>query len=99
MIELKGLLLAQAADKLNRCRLRRSRGYRTAIETEKNLPSWYNRVTRNRFYREASEAIRTAEEGYGKRRARQAANEAVFSLLERHGLIRITRGGQPIHGG
>ena len=93
-----GLLLAATADKLNRYRLRGSKGYRTSNEMAKNLPSWYKRITRDRFYREASEAIRKAEEDKRKCRARKAANDAVLSLLESHGMIKISRGEQPKHG-
>lgn len=93
-----GMLLASAAQKLNGNRLRGSRGCRTANQMAKTLPSWYNRTTRDRFYREAGEAIRIAEKGSGKRRARQAANEAVLLLLERHGMIKRSRGDQPNHG-
>jgi len=45
-----GLLLVSAAQKLNSNRLRGSKGYRTANQMAKTLPSWYNRVTRDRFY-------------------------------------------------
>jgi transposase InsO family protein len=93
-----GLLLASAADRLNRNRCRGSKGYRTANTLAKTLPSWYNRINRDRFYREAGEAIRRAEENNGKRRARHAANEAVLTLLERHGIVERTRGVQPNHG-
>ncbi len=93
-----GLLLAATAVKLNQYRLRGSKGYRTANEMAENLPSWYNRINRDRFYREAGEAIRKAEEGNGKCRARQAVNKAVLSLMAMHGLVRLTRGGQPIYG-
>jgi len=93
-----GLLLASAASSLNSNRLRGSKGYRTANTLANTLPSWYNRVTRDRFYREAGEAIRRAEENNGKRRARHAANEAVLMLLERHGIVERTRGVLPNHG-
>lgn len=93
-----GLLLATAAAKLNHHRRRGSKGYRTSNEMAKNLTSWYKRINRGRFYHEACEAIRKAEEGMEKRRARQAGNEAVLLLLERHGMIKRSRGDQSNHG-
>ena len=93
-----GLLLAATADRINRNRLRGSKGYRTSNEMAKTLPSWYKRITRDRFYREACEAVSKAEESKGKRRARQAARDAVLSLLEKHEMIKISRGEQPKHG-
>ena len=88
--------LEDACERLNTCRLRGSRGYRTAAELDK-APSAVHSVERARFYgacqrriREALQVARTVRE------ARRARREAIWQTLEAFGLVRRYRGGVPI---
>jgi transposase InsO family protein len=86
--------LGETAVKLNRFRLRGSKGYLASKDLAENMPSWYNVVDRNRFYEEACKAMERAVQETDKRRARKQQREAVLSVLEKYGLIKRTRGGR-----
>lgn len=88
------LQLGNTAAKLKRFRLRGSKGYRTSEDLAENMPSWYNVVDRDHFYEEACRAMERAMQETDKRRARKLQREAVFSTLEKYGLIKRTRGGR-----
>jgi ribosomal protein S28E/S33 len=83
--------------RLDRHRLRASRGYRTALQCDQELPPWQALVDRADFYATTRRAIERAVDGVeGARARRLAEREAIFETLERVGLIRRTRGGAPL---
>lgn len=83
--------------RLDRHRLRASRGYRTARQCDHELPPWQGVVDRADFYATTRRAIDRAVDGVeGARARRLAEREAIFETLERVGLIRRTRGGAPL---
>lgn len=89
--------LSHAAHRLDHFRLRGSKGYRTAIQLEADLPRWYDRVNRERFYQTARSAmLEFVREGMSARDRRRAEREAVYRTLEAFGLVKRTRGGRSI---
>ena len=82
-------LLAPAIERLDRHRLRASRGYKTAEELDQELPRADEKVLRARFYAEACSAIKDAVRGLTDATAiRKAEQDAIWSTLEKHGLAR-----------
>lgn len=78
-------------------RPRASRGWRSALAVDAELPPWYGALTRQRFHEAACSAIREALAVPGTARARRrAVREALLATMERFGLIRRTRGGVPL---
>lgn len=79
-------------------RRRRARlGYRTAAAMDDEMPGWYDRTTRERFYQAARAAIEEATVRCTTARARRLSErEAIFRTLEDFGLIVRTRGGRPL---
>ena len=78
-------------------RPRGSKGYRTAAELRKYLPSWHEKVQREVFYEQACKGIEKAVKGGGTaREKRQAERQAVYETLEKFQLITRTRGGKPL---
>ena len=70
-----------------------SKNYRSALELEGCLESSYNVVSRESFYAEYLKEMRVLDEkGYGARKKRLCEREIVFGLLEKYGLVKITRG-------
>ena len=90
-----GLVAKGSAVKLNHGRLRGSKGYLTSDNLAERMPSWYDFVTRERFYEETCRAMEEAVQDKKGSLARKAQREAVFRSLEKYGLITLTRGGQP----
>lgn len=87
--------LVAAAARLNENRIRPSKGFKTANELDDTLPVGYN-CGRDRFYRECRQNMAKAvQEAQTKRAARFAEREAIFSTLEKFGLIKRSRGGKP----
>jgi len=83
--------------RLDHERLRRSRGFRTAVQCDRDMPSWYGGVSRARFYKAARRAIKAAVIGEQSSRAqRMQEREAIFATMEYFGLITRTRGGEPL---
>lgn len=88
--------LEASAERLDGHRLRRTRGWRTAVEADRELPHWSELVTRERVKSEATCAIDQAVLYYPQGRARRrAVREAVLGTLEQLALITRTRGGRP----
>lgn len=89
--------LREAAGRLERCRLRVSRGGRTAAELDALLPRGDHLVDRSAFYEAACSQVALAVNGLkGARARRRAEREAIFGVMEHFGLIIRTRGGAPI---
>jgi transposase InsO family protein len=68
-------------------------GYRLASDVDAEMPRADRAVERERFYREATEAM--AEAGRrtpGARAAWRAQREALFEVMERHELVHVRRG-------
>ena len=83
---------------LDHRRLRAKNGYRTAAVAEARMPTWYDYVCRECFYKAARAAIEEATRGCRTPRARRLAErEAIFRTLEDFGLITRTRGGRPLN--
>ncbi len=87
--------MTQAAVTLNEFRIRPSKGFKTANELDDTLPVGYN-CGRDHFYKQCRQSMAKAVQGVqGKRAARFAEREAIFSTLEKFGLIKRSRGGKP----
>ena len=87
--------LLAAAETLDRNRPRASKGYRTAMQLDSEMPRWYGRVRRDDFYRQAQNAMQSAaRDGMTVRERRHAEREAIYSTLESFGLVKRTRGGR-----
>ena len=78
--------------KLNRNRLRATRGYRTAESVAETLPPWYNKVERGPFYEKTSIALEKAVFTQEDDCARPLQREIIFNTLEKCGLIERKRG-------
>lgn len=89
------VLAGKSAVLLNEHRLRGTKGYRSANTLAREMAPWYTHVSRAVFYKEATKMMKTAVQGKNGREARTAEREAVFMVLEKHGLITMTRGGRP----
>lgn len=87
--------LLAACETLDRNRPRVSKGYRTAMQLDYEMPRWYGRVYRDDFYRQAQNAMQSAaQDGMTARERRHAEREAIYSTLESFGLVKRTRGGR-----
>jgi hypothetical protein len=63
------------------------------------LPHWDSRTSRENFHRAALEAIEQAlARAPSKRVRRSFVREAIYTTLERFGLVKRTRGGRPLPG-
>lgn len=86
-----------AVVRLNETRLRGSRGWKTSAEITASEPPAEALVDRGLFYAAACSA---AEEAVRDRRSgrarRMAERSAILQVMERFGLIRLTRGGKPL---
>jgi len=89
------VLHGKSAVQLNEYRLRASRGYRTAKTLCETMPPWYDFVNRDRFYQEAYREQELAVQDKEGMAARHAERQAVFMVMEKYGLVTITRGGKP----
>lgn len=88
-------LHGKSAVQLNVNLLRASRGYLTANTLCETMPPWYHFVDRDRFYQEARREQQLAVLGKEGNAARLAERQAVFMVMEKYGLVTITRGGKP----
>lgn len=85
--------LVEAQNILNENRRYGSKGYRTSSELEMCTESSYNVVERKRIYEEyLKERMKLNEKTYGARRKRMCERNLIIGLLEKNGLIEITRG-------
>lgn len=89
------ICIQEALQRINR-RPRASCSWQSAEDLTSTLPWWYISVSRHTFFESAREAICSAVQNLNGRLARMAEREAIFRTLELFGLIRRTRGGQPI---
>ena len=91
------IALERSRRQLDEHRLRQSIGWKTAKDYDHAMPSWYARVSRDRFYEAAQQAIETAVHGLSNaRERRRAEREAILATLEDFELITRTRGGRPL---
>jgi transposase InsO family protein len=80
--------------RLNGGRLRGSRGYKTAEQLDRLMPSAESWACREGFHRMACSAINDAvRDTRGARARRRATREAIYRTLERFGMVTRTRGG------
>jgi hypothetical protein len=85
--------LAPALRRVDEGRLRASRGWKTALELDQELPRADAVVSRATFYADARAAMREAPLGLTDPRAiRKAEQDAIWRTLERHGLARRHEG-------
>ena len=88
--------LARSRDRIDGNRLRRTRGWMTAVEYDHASPHWETLVSREDVYRKASCAIKLAVlDSTNKREERLAVREAILGTLEHFSVITRTRGGRP----
>jgi hypothetical protein len=86
-------LLEEARARLDHNRPRASRAFATAQELDQRLPRAEALVSRARFYAQARAAIERAVLGIeGERARRKAEQEAIWNVLEMHGLARRVQG-------
>jgi transposase InsO family protein len=76
-------------------RPRASKGYKSAVQLEKELPAGQELVDRDTFYKATCREVEKAVQGGGTpREKRQAERLAILRTLEEHQLIHIIRGGK-----
>ena len=86
----------RAAERLDRGRLRGSRGYKTAEQLDREMPSAESWACRESFHQAACSAIENAvRDAQGARARRRATRQAIYGTLERFGMVTRTRGGVP----
>ena len=89
--------MAEAVELVNERRLVTTRGMRTPVAVDEEMPRWYHRIDRRAFYQAACRAIREAVQGCrNDRERRKAEREAIFQVLEDFALIERKRGGTPL---
>jgi len=85
--------LERSRERLDGCRLHRTRGWKTAAEADASTPSWRSLVSREALYGAVTCAVREAVLDYsGSRARRRAVREAILGTLERFSVIQRTRG-------
>lgn len=86
--------LKGARERLDCCRLRRTRNWRTAVQHDQFLPRATALVSRQRFWDEACCAMRDAVlNSASKSEAWRAVREAILLCLQQFELVTMTRGG------
>jgi AcrR family transcriptional regulator len=91
-----GRVTPVAQKRLDETRLRPCLGGRTACAVDAALSAAYTASQRAGFHEEVRRALEVAVIGQEcSHELRRAMREVVFRALERHGLIRRTRGGSP----
>ena len=96
-VELAAELLEKSRRRLDANRLRPSRGFKTALACDLTMPGWYDVVSRDEFYEAACRAIEDLMQGDGTAREKRVRErEAIFATMERFGLVKRTRGGEPL---
>ncbi len=89
--------LAAAWYALDVCTPRASLGNKTPRELDRITPRAEDFTCRDRFYREVSEEFERIERSpTNARDRRKQSREAIWCALERHGLVKRTRGGLPV---
>ena len=95
-IEATRAALEASRDRLDGHRLRRTRGWRTAVEADRARPHWSELTSRKRVLEEVACGLaEAAVYSEGSRAQRRAIREAILGALERLGVITRTRGGRP----
>jgi transposase InsO family protein len=80
--------------RLNKNRIRMSKGLKTGAELDETLPVGYHQVDRAQFYQECKMRMEEAKlRVQGQRARRMAEREAILSTLERFGLVKRYQGG------
>jgi hypothetical protein len=88
--------LARARERLDKERPRRCLNGRTAQEVAQSPKQAYDPERRARFYTKCREAVYNAVRGVRNKRARRRAErEAIWCVLEEHGLVIRKRGSAP----
>lgn len=86
----------RARDRLDRGRLRGSRGYETAEQLDREMRPAESWACRESFHQAACCAIENAvRDAQGARARRRATRQAIYGTLERFGMVTRTRGGVP----
>ena len=89
--------LQEAIQRLDHHRLRATRGWRTAVEDDRQRPPWSRCTTRQDVWRRATCAIQQALLNSNPGRAqRQAIREAILGTLEHFSVIQRNRNGPPL---
>jgi hypothetical protein len=87
-------MLERSRARLDGNRLRRTRGWQTAVEADRRAPPWSLLATREEVLEEASCLLRRALiHCSGRRARRRAEREAILGALESFSMITRTRGG------
>ena len=82
-----------AKDALNKHRLYAGHGYRSAEEVEKEIPLHNKEKLRDIIYSEyENELLKIKRETTNKKKVRVMERKMIYALLEKHDLIKITRG-------
>ena len=90
--------LLAARDKLDRHRLRKTRGWMTAVEADRGLPAWSAVTTRADFLQNVACRIPATLLDSLEGRARYRAIRAgILDALEDLSVITRTRGGRPMN--
>ena len=92
--------MAEAVALVDGTRPVKTRGMRTPVAVDNEMPRWYPRVDRSAFYQAACRAVREAVQGCrNDRERRKAERRVLLDLLEDLALIERTRGGVPLRDG
>ncbi|MBL7663534.1 MAG: DDE-type integrase/transposase/recombinase [Bacteriovoracaceae bacterium] len=84
--------ITKAAETINACRPRMSKGYKTAKELEVELKSFHDKIDRETFYLMCMKELNLIDERHEKRCAVMMKRNAVFTMLSELELININRG-------
>ena len=88
--------LQASRDRIDAHQLRRTRGWRTAVEADRVHPNGNDLTSRKRVLEEVACGLEQAAlYSKGRRARRRAIHEAILGALERRGVITRTRGGRP----
>jgi len=88
--------LEATRDRIDQHRLRRTRGWKTAVEADRAIPHWSEFVTRRGVLEKAACALDEALlHCTGRRARRRAEREAILGTLQYFSVIQRTRGGRP----
>jgi putative transposase len=86
--------VVMAAHRLNKNRIRPSKGLKTGAEMDEVLAVGYHQVDRALFYRECCRRIEEARHGKtGRRERRMSERDAIYITMEKFGLVRRHRSG------
>ena len=88
--------LEESVGRIDGCRLRTTRDWKTAVEADECNTPWSALVDRERVYAEITCAVeRALIHSTGERARRRAKREAILDTLQQLNLITRTRGGRP----